>query len=51
MSNAPQIAEVAALVGDPARANMLVALSSIPCIDSYPGAQCFEQSDHIRQED
>ena len=26
MSNAPQIAEVAALVGDPARANMLVAL-------------------------
>jgi hypothetical protein len=28
MSNAPQIAEVAALVGDPARANMLVALLS-----------------------
>jgi DNA-binding transcriptional ArsR family regulator len=26
MSNAPQIAEVAALVGDPGRANMLVAL-------------------------
>jgi DNA-binding transcriptional ArsR family regulator len=26
MSNAPQIAEVAALVGDPARANMLIAL-------------------------
>jgi DNA-binding transcriptional ArsR family regulator len=26
MSNAPQIAEVAALVGDPARANMLCAL-------------------------
>src|SRR6516162_10614464 len=26
MSNTPQIAEVAALVGDPARANMLVAL-------------------------
>src|SRR6516165_906916 len=26
MSNAPQIAEIAALVGDPARANMLVAL-------------------------
>src|SRR5689334_21463006 len=26
MSNAPQIAEVAALVGDPARTNMLVAL-------------------------
>ena len=26
MSNAPQIAEVAALVGDPARANILVEL-------------------------
>jgi DNA-binding transcriptional ArsR family regulator len=26
MSNAPQIAEMAALVGDPARAHMLVAL-------------------------